>query len=151
MSTDSKSRRLCNLIGLKRATVSALVEICTVIRDQGDSGHLSQNVVHYTLEKEWARVGMCIDLPLTTGEHFKWHVARADHMLSYYVQEVPAFADLVDRRLANKGTPLSAIFYLDEVTPGNILRPDNKRKFWVWYVSFKEFGQCALWSETVRL
>jgi hypothetical protein len=28
---------------------------------------------------------------------------------------------------------LNAIIYLDEVTPGNVLRPDNARKFWAIY------------------
>ena len=36
--------------------------------------------------------------------------------------------------------PLHLILYLDGVTPGNVLRPDNRRKIWSFYASFREFG-----------
>lgn len=45
------------------------------------------------------------------------------------------------------GRPLGAILYLDEVTPGNVLRPDNRRKFWSIYLGFKEFAAAALCRE----
>ena len=44
---------------------------------------------------------------------------------------------------------LHAIWYLDEVTPGNVLRPDNARKFWAVYVSFRQYGTTALSKEAL--
>lgn len=37
-------------------------------------------------------------------------------------------------------TPWTLLFATDEVTPGNVLRPDNRRKHHALYVSFLEFG-----------
>ena len=37
---------------------------------------------------------------------------------------------------ATGGQPLKLAIYLDEVTPGNVLRPENHRKFWSFYVAF---------------
>lgn len=58
------------------------------------------------------------------------------------------FADLLTKALARApGTaarPWSLILYSDEVTPGNALKPDNKRKIQSVYWSFKELGSAAL-------
>ena len=37
-------------------------------------------------------------------------------------------------------TAWHVIFYTDEVVPGNVLHPENHRKFWAFYFSFREFG-----------
>lgn len=42
---------------------------------------------------------------------------------------------------------LSAVLYMDEVTPGNVLRPDNRRKFWAFYFGFLEVGSTSLCRE----
>ena len=43
------------------------------------------------------------------------------------------------------------MFYGDEVTPGNVLRQDNKRKMFAVYVSIKEFGPNLLKHERMWL
>ena len=45
------------------------------------------------------------------------------------------------------GGPLGAVVYLDEVTPGNVLRPDNRRRFWAIYLGIREFPPRALYRE----
>ena len=47
--------------------------------------------------------------------------------------------------------PLRGILYLDEVTPGNVLRPDNKRKFWAIYLGFGQTGTGNLSREEMWL
>lgn len=44
-------------------------------------------------------------------------------------------------------SPWRLIFYCDEVTPGNQLAQDNKRKVWAFYFSFLELGSAMLSQE----
>lgn len=72
---------------------------------------------------------------------FLWRAAR------YNV----AFAEFLKERLAVAPStaehPWRLVLYSDEVVPGNQLSHDNKRKVWVVYFSFLEFGTAALSRE----
>ena len=45
--------------------------------------------------------------------------------------------------------PWSLVVAHDEITPGNVLRPDNARKFTSFYFTFAEFGDFAVRHESV--
>ena len=47
--------------------------------------------------------------------------------------------------------PWALAVYCDEVVPGNVISHDNKRKVWVGYASFLEFGQINLSREEAWL
>ena len=84
------------------------------------------------------------------GGAFKWEVADVGKLMQYFVDECPPFSEM----MASVGgdhpaRPLHMVFYLDGITPGNMLRPDNKRKIWAFYASFKEFGAERLCNEEV--
>lgn len=59
----------------------------------------------------------------------------------------PAPSDLGGHIKVTTGGPLGVVVYLDEVTPGNVLRPDNRRKFWAMYLGVKDFAPTALYRE----
>lgn len=46
---------------------------------------------------------------------------------------------------------LDLVLYLDGITPGNVLRPDNRRKIWAFYCTFLNFGPQHLCREEVWL
>ena len=50
-----------------------------------------------------------------------------------------------------RGAPLSVILDYDEITPGDVLRPDNKRKMHAIYFSFRNFPQEFLRSSEAWL
>jgi hypothetical protein len=66
-------------------------------------------------------------------------------------QECPAYNALLGSVALTASPELSIIFYLDEVTPGDPLKPDLKRKFYAYYISFAEFGPEVLFKEEVWL
>ena len=43
--------------------------------------------------------------------------------------------------------PWGLILYSDEITPGNVLSHDNRRRFWAFYFSVKQFGAANLQQE----
>ena len=68
--------------------------------------------------------------------------------LEYAILNNPRFKAFFERRLravpCTQEKPWHIILYSDEVTPGNVHAPLNKRKFQAAYWSFLEFGSAAL-------
>lgn len=62
-----------------------------------------------------------------------------------------SFTDLFWRCMAEKPCspehPWKLALYADEVVPGNVLSADNRRKIWVLYFSFLDFGPLVLQRE----
>ena len=89
-----------------------------------------------------------IRLQLLGDGWFDWEVVRLDAALAMLARESNEYRSALRRALASscQGT-LSAILYADEVTPGNPLRPDNRRRFWSFYIGFQELGPVALSRE----
>ncbi len=61
-----------------------------------------------------------------------------------------AYSDLLELTCARFAV-LNMIMYYDEIVPGDPLGYANKRKFWVCYISFREFGARILANEAVWL
>lgn len=66
--------------------------------------------------------------------------------LSTYIHDLAArngfFIQLLGRTLLKQaGNDLQLVLYYDEVVPGNVIAPDNQRKSYLVYASFKEFGE----------
>jgi len=144
---DAKRRRLKEVVGLKGISSEALVAVLRKVKEKKIEP-ASRWEVHSLLEKEWARVEHTIALPIAGGGSFEWKIARVDLALKYFAQECVNFkVALADAVTQAQGEPLRAIVYLDEVVPGNVLNPVNKRKFWAFYLSFVEFGRVPLMQE----
>ena len=56
---------------------------------------------------------------------------------------------MCQREVSSPAQPWSLILAHDEITPGNVLRPDNARKFSCFYFTFHEFGDFAIRHEAV--
>lgn len=121
-------------------TTQALVAILARTNKDPDD-IVSAWQVNNFLKQEFEKISLTLDLPLKDGSTFKWEVGRPDLMLAYFCSESDHFRDAMLAATTEAGAePLGAILYLDEVVPGNILKPDNKRKFWAVYMSFLQFG-----------
>jgi hypothetical protein len=145
---DSKRRRLTSLVGLKGVTTEALASILENIRSAGDVPDLSAWQINRFVRQELDRVKLVLPLPQQDGQEFAWPVCRLDRLLQYYCEACPLFLAEFSRALRHAGDqPLNLILYLDEVVPGNLLRPDNRRRFVAFYVGVAEFGAIRLQQE----
>lgn len=125
-------------LGVTSAALSKIIG--HVSEEPPEKGASEWQLNHFT-KKEYAKVAGIVDLPLESGGSFAWSVARPDRLLQHMASESDAFALALGEAVGQAGTsPLNSVWYLDEVVPGNLLRPDNKRKFWAIYMSFLEFG-----------
>ena len=72
-------------------------------------------------------------------------------MLWHLVNEVPDMASFLEERLhlnpCSAARPWGLVSYADEVTPGNALKPNNRRRMQAIYWSLAEFGNDALAHE----
>ena len=75
------------------------------------------------------------------GDPISWAVAPLHEQLIYYCKHVDIFRDVLSKLFMENGNRWHMVFYVDEATPGALLRADNKRKTALFYCSFMEFAQ----------
>lgn len=106
---------------------------------------MSAWVINQFVRQEFQVVSHRIDLPLTNGDTFEWQVARPDKLVEAFSEWSETFATVMAAAARQtRGEPLSAILYFDEITPSNVLAPQNSRKVWAWYLAFQEVGSVLL-------
>jgi len=97
----------------------------------------------------------CMEARSATGGTFTWHTASFSKLLQVFCKESPAYKELVLRAFSNSpptaDAPWGLIMYGDEVSPGNILKVENQRKMYAFYVAVKQLGPLALKHETCWL
>ena len=90
-------------------------------------------------------VSHIVELDVTDGSKFQWEIARPDKVVEHFARASPTFARVFEEAAHRAGAvPLSGVLYFDEITPGNVLAPQNQRRCWAVYLSFTELGSVAL-------
>lgn len=146
-ASSSKRRRLASIIGLRGVSGEALSTIIRAVHVQ-EIQPMSRHTIESFVKNEYSRVAHSLELPLQSGGVWKWDTCRADLLIRYFVEASNAFKRALTEAASRAGTdPLRLILYLDEVVPGNVLRPENHRKFWAVYVGIADLGQAELTHE----
>ena len=144
---DAKRLRLAGLIGLKGISTSALAAVMKKL-DEEPMEPLSARQIDRFISETYTAVGHTIELPLVKGRTWDWKVCRLDKLMAFFAKDSEAYRQILIAALQSSPEGhLNAIIYLDEVTPGNVLRPDNARKFWAFYLGFREMPATALVRE----
>ncbi len=76
-------------------------------------------------------------LVLSKGEPYQWEYVNPFALVYQYSCLRPRFGDML-KAAANEAGFARIIFYMDEATPGNVLRPDAGRTLACFYWSFME-------------
>ena len=97
------------------------------------------------------RLGTTVDVQQVSGIAHILRIATPQAVLSHFVKESPAFKEVMQLKLRCHPLPWRLCAYHDEITAGNVLRPDNKRKICAIYISFLEFGSHLLRNELLWL
>lgn len=128
-------------------TTAALAKILGVVSDEGVEP-LSEWQINSFIRNEFANVRSDVRVPAVDGSMLTWTVADLGKLLAFLSSECSTFRDAMRDAIRDVGAePLRATIYLDEITPGNLLRPDNARKVWSIYVGLQEFGRYRLSRE----
>ena len=90
------------------------------------------------------KVQLNLEKPFRRSNVFQWQISSIPKCLRSFAQTSSGFLQMLQatykRKPSTPGRPWSLILNFDEIIPGQILRQDNRRKTWCWYVSFLEFG-----------
>ena len=92
-----------------------------------------------------AQLEPCIDylkLPLIGGGEFTWPVASLPRLVQQLTRRCPGYRSVLQEALqrhpAGPAHRWHFVLYLDEVVPGNVLAPDNRRNIMAFYGTFRE-------------
>ena len=80
-----------------------------------------------------------------------WSICSLHALLEHFMHISSFYRDLMQQCIAQHGNVLRLVLYYDELTPGDAFAPDNRRKHWVIYTAFLEFGQACLSQEEAWL
>ena len=142
---DVKRRRLVELLKL-RVNNRRLAEIAN--RFRSGPRLLEEPLTRHQLDRAtlalYDDIGETIELARADGTTFDWYVANVPKLLQHFVNISAVFKGLLTylfrsvRSLPH--SPWHWNLYMDECVPGNVLRLDNARKSWTFYLSISELG-----------
>lgn len=95
------------------------------------------------------------DLQLLDGSTFSWEFCEPNRLLSRMVHSSPRLQRLykvaLERCPCSPSKPWDVCVAFDECVPGNVLAPNNARKFMVLSFNFLQLGQESLWHDDTWL
>ena len=118
-------RSLSNVVNILAPNVSA-----RQVRRRFESLNQTMSAHTVTLTLLSATTGKPISMPMTNVVSYMRELAEQGGF----------FMKLLSRiAIAQSGSSLELVLYYDEVVPGNVISPDNQRKSYLLYCSFKVF------------
>ncbi|CAK0824718.1 unnamed protein product [Prorocentrum cordatum] len=130
-----KRRRLGRLVTIPGVTCAGLCEVLRRLRQAPIEEEVSAHEAKAAAKMEYDREMSCsLELPLCDGGSFE--PAR---LVQRLVEVSPALKRMFAAAPITPARPWNVILAHDEVTPGAVLRPHNRRKFVAFYISFLEF------------
>ena len=97
-------------------------------------------------QRQFDECSVTLRLPLLAGGDMLWRILDLGKLLQLFVAKSAAYGELLQNSMAKHGPIHRLIIVHDEISAGNVLRSDNRRKFSPLYVAFEEYG-LALQSE----
>jgi hypothetical protein len=133
-------------------TDSALIALLRKLKDEPITVDMSRWDTWSFLTDYFRKISCTLEVPLLDGSSMSWEVADVGKLLQRWVAMSQPFRNVMDSatsgmRGLHPEEPLNMILYLDGITPGNVLRPDNKRKIWAFYATFREIGPAHVCHE----
>ena len=136
-----KRRLVAQLLSIRGVNESTVGRILRLLEPQQS---LTKWAIHNVLSTQAESVVTHVKLPLMDGGEFSWPIACPQDLLPLCLSECAGFREVFEQALSAQPAtfcrPWRLLIYLDEITPGNPLRPDNKRKIMAFYASWLELG-----------
>jgi hypothetical protein len=137
---------------------SKIIKLLGKLRDEDDVHDaiaVTAFELRYSLEVVYRDVCITETLILESGMTFDWTCVSLTKMLQFAVRESVGFQTILrslwNRQPCTADSPYSLVIYGDEIVPGNVLRPDNRRKVFCIYVTIRELGHERLKDQSCWL
>ena len=138
---------------LPHTTASALSAILSAVAEEGAPDLASRANVREARDLDCVRetsfgpIAQTVPIVDTDGVVQDLNIAHPFALLHVALESCAAFRVVFEARLRAKppshDEPWSLVIYSDEVTPGNVISPNNMRKFQALYWTLLEFGTNA--------
>jgi len=146
-SAVDKRRKLNELLAIRGVSASAIKQVIATLDPSEETEYSLSNA----LKQRTHDLLSYIELPLGNGGSFKWPIITlqkftvlcAGHCAQFRTEITKA----LEKHKPTQERPWRIVVYLDDVTPGNIVRPDNNRKATCFYMSFMELGDYLRFEE----
>ena len=144
-----KRARVQRFVGTARVANSTLARIVEELRREPAllEDVRTRSAVDRSMRYLTEQISTSIEVPLIGGGTFHWVVASLPKLLKLLVERSQSFSNLMvatyARHRCTPAAPWRLVLAEDELTPGAILRLDNRRKTLGHYISFLEFGHKA--------
>ena len=142
MDARAKKQRIALTLTQMRSSgvsTSAVSKILDKVRAHPEilQEQTNTTAINRALMAEFDKVSTTLDLPMDDESMFRWKIIAPQTALKLYTERPGAFRNLMMSVYAkmNSWKPLRLVVYSDEVTPGNVLRADNRRKYTTFYMS----------------
>ena len=130
---------LNKLHGIHRISASQLARVIAVVVEDQTERSLKRKLKAST--DEFKRHIVEVKVPSSNGKVHDVYLVHVESYMAHLCQSDGFFARvLYETAVKAAGAPLTPVLYFDEITPGNVIAPDNQRKSYVVYFSLKEFG-----------
>jgi len=157
MAASERRAKIRRLATSSTASQSVLCSIVQKIREMPEilEQPLSRRSVKRAVDEVWKKVGYKQQVVLATGGTFDWEIASLPRFLVHLTTVSSTFRNacrqMWEANPCTRENPWRLVVYGDELTPGNVLRLDNKRKFFAVYVTIRELGPVYLKHESMWL
>jgi hypothetical protein len=130
-----------------RLNLRAQVEVAAVIKSIGKDGRealqsLTRRDAGRLRTKLVGEALVSAELPLVLGGCFKWEFLHPGLVLQLLCKECKPYkrllTELYRKTPCTRPRPWHMCWYTDEAVPGNVLKPDNGRKAFVWNFTIRE-------------
>jgi hypothetical protein len=100
---------------------------------------------HSDLRSPVGPLFISLDVPMADGSVYQWHVVSPFALLWHLAGASASFSEFLRDTIGDKISNLT--LWGDECTTGNALRPDNRNKFVLVYISWHEFPSWWRWLD----
>ena len=150
---SAKVRRILGASGIPHARLARLLKSLAEEGAIGVEDAASRQQLQRTWQPLVKSTGVVEELQLEDGSLFEWECVSFGRAPQHIAQESDVFRHLLAEcwslHPCSDAHKWSLLVYGDEVTPGNPLRPDNKRKMCCFYIAIRELGGSILKHEMV--
>ena len=151
-TTDKRRKILAALSAVRGQTKSALARSLQLLHDRGCLADalvctptlgqyrrgIQSAVEHAGLNSRTPYGNLIQEMQLPSKRLPMWHYISPFALMAYLCFINPFFFDLIQSTVTSATRPLRIILYIDEVNPGNSLRPDKSRLSQAIYWTFAE-------------
>jgi hypothetical protein len=145
----AKVARVSDAVGVGQVGSSTLARIIQQVRDNPQlvDDIRSRRDVDDAMLDVLRHVSCTLTLHTVSGAPYEWVIASMPKLLGYLLTKSEPLSQFMckafERTMPTPASPWHLILAEDELTPGMLMRQDNKRKTLGHYVSFQEFGHKA--------